>query len=41
MAIVALGILADPSEIPKLARFSIDNNYGVTVDPLNEVLSIL
>ncbi len=41
MAIVSLGVLADPSPLPKLSRFAIDNNYGVSVDPLNEVLSIL
>lgn len=40
-SIVALGILADPSPTPKLSRFSIDNNYSTTVDPLTEVLSIL
>lgn len=40
-SVVALGVLADPSPIPKLARFAIDNNYGLTVDPLNEVLTIL
>jgi len=39
-AIVALGILADPSDPPKLARFAIDNDYSITNDPLNEVLSI-
>ena len=41
MTVVALGVLADPSPIPKLSRFAIDHNYGVNVDPLNEVLSIL
>lgn len=40
-AIVALGVLADPSPVPKLARFAADNNYAVSVDPLDEVLSIL
>ncbi len=40
-AMVALGLLGDPSPVPKLARFAIDNNYSVSVDPLNEVLSIL
>lgn len=40
-AVVALGILADPSPTPKLSRFSIDNNYSTTIDPLSEVLSIL
>ena len=40
-AIVALGVLADPSPVPKLARFSIGNNYTIGMDPLNEVLSIL
>ena len=39
-AVVALGLIADPSPVPKLARFSIDNNYSLSVDPLNEVLSI-
>jgi len=39
-AVVALGLIADPSPVPKLARFSIDNNYTLTVDPLNEVLTI-
>jgi HEAT repeat protein len=41
LTVVALGVLADPSPIPKLSRFAIDHNYGVNVDPLNEVLSIL
>jgi HEAT repeat protein len=40
-AVVSLGLLADPSPVPKLARFSIDNNYTLTVDPLNEVMTIL
>ncbi len=40
-SVVALGLIADPSPFPKLARFAIDNNYGLRVDPLNEVLSIL
>ena len=40
-AVVSLGVLADPSPIPQLARFSIDNNYTIGMDPLNEVLSIL
>jgi HEAT repeat protein len=40
-AVVSLGLIADPSPVPKLARFSIDNNYGLSMDPLNEVLSIL
>jgi HEAT repeat protein len=39
-SVVALGLLADPSPVPKLARFSIDNNYSLKADPLNEVLSI-
>jgi len=39
-AVVSLGLIADPSPVPKLARFSIDNNYTLTVDPLNEVLTI-
>jgi HEAT repeat protein len=41
-AVVALGEIADPSPVPKLARFSIDGNYDATakIDPLNEVLSI-
>jgi HEAT repeat protein len=40
-AVVSLGLLADPSPVPKLARFSIDDNYTLSVDPLNEVLTIL
>jgi HEAT repeat protein len=40
-AVVSLGLIADPSPVPKLARFAIDNNYGLSIDPLNEVLSIL
>jgi HEAT repeat protein len=40
-SVVSLGLIADPSPVPKLARFAIDNNYGLSVDPLNEVLSIL
>ncbi len=40
-AVVSLGVLADPSPIPQLARFSIDNNYTIGMDPLNEVLSIM
>jgi HEAT repeat protein len=40
-AVVSLGLLADPSPVPKLARFSIDNNYTLGIDPLNEVLTIL
>jgi HEAT repeat protein len=39
-SLVALGLIADPSPVPKLARFSIDNNYSLAIDPLNEVLSI-
>jgi HEAT repeat protein len=39
-SVVALGLIADPSPVPKLARFAIDNNYSLSVDPLNEVLSI-
>jgi HEAT repeat protein len=39
-SVVALGLIADPSPVPKLARFAIDNNYSLAVDPLNEVLSI-
>ncbi len=41
MSVVALGVLADPSPVGQLTRFSIDNNYGLGNDPLNEVLSIL
>jgi HEAT repeat protein len=40
-AVVALGHIADPSAVPKLSKFAIDNNYSLSVDPLNEVLSIL
>ena len=40
-AVVALGVLVDPSHLPKLSRFSIDSNYTIGIDPLNEVLSIL
>ena len=40
-AVVALGVLADPSPTPKLSRFAIDNNYSIAIDPLGEVLSIL
>jgi HEAT repeat protein len=40
-AVVALGVLADPAPIPKLARIAIDHNYSISVDPLDEVLSIL
>src|SRR5207245_2944737 len=36
--VVALGLIADPSPVPKLSRFSADNNYGLSIDPLNEVL---
>jgi HEAT repeat protein len=39
-AVVALGILADPSDPPKLARFSIDSDYSLSNDPLNEVMTI-
>ncbi len=41
-AVVALGQIADPSPVPKLARFSIDGDYSgaISVKPLNEVLSI-
>ena len=39
-SVVALGLIADPSPVPKLAKFAIDNNYTLSVDPLNEVLSI-
>ncbi len=41
-AVVALGEIADPSPVPKLARFSIDGNYDASqkVDPLNEILTI-
>ncbi len=41
-ALVALGEIADPSDLPKLTRFSIDGNYdsAAHIDPLNEVLSI-
>jgi HEAT repeat protein len=40
-AVVSLGLIADPSPVPKLSRFAIDNNYTLAIDPLNEVLSIL
>jgi HEAT repeat protein len=40
-SVVALGLIADPSPVPKLSRFAIDNNYTLSVSPLNEVLSIL
>ena len=40
-ALVSLGLIADPSPVPKLSRFAIDNNYSLSSDPLNEVLSIL
>ena len=40
-SVVSLGLIADPSPVPKLSRFAIDNNYTLAVDPLNEVLSIL
>jgi len=40
-AVISLGLLADPSPVPKLTRFSIDNNYMLSIDPLNEVLTIL
>lgn len=40
-AIVALGVLAEPAKVPKLARIAIDHNYSISVDPLDEVLSIL
>jgi HEAT repeat protein len=40
-AVVSLGLIADPSPVPKLSRFTIDNNYTLAVDPLNEVLTIL
>lgn len=39
-AIVALGVIADPADVPQLARFSIDHDYSLSIDPLNEVLSI-
>jgi HEAT repeat protein len=39
-AVVALGILADPTDPPKLARFSIDHDYSLVNDPVNEVLTI-
>ncbi len=41
-AVIALGQIADPSEVPKLARFAIDGDYGASakVDPLRELLSI-
>jgi HEAT repeat protein len=40
-SVVALGLIADASPVPKLSRFAIDNNYTLSVSPLNEVLSIL
>jgi hypothetical protein len=40
-SVVSLGLIADPSPVPKLARFAIDNNYSLAISPLNEVLSIL
>jgi len=40
-AVVSLGLIADPSPVPKMSRFSIDNNYTLAIDPLNEVLTIL
>jgi HEAT repeat protein len=40
-ATVALGLVADPAAVPKLSRFAIDNNYSLSIDPLNEVLTIL
>jgi len=40
-AVVALGLIADPSPFPKLSRFAIDNNYTLAIDPLNELLTIL
>ncbi len=48
-AIVGLGVLADPAEIPKLAHLAAgngaenaaDNSDSVALDPQNEVLSIL
>jgi HEAT repeat protein len=40
-AVVSLGLIADPSPVPKLSRFAIDNNYTLAIDPLNEVLTIL
>lgn len=39
-SVVALGVIADPSDVPKLARFSIDHDPSLVNDPLNEVLSI-
>lgn len=39
-SIVALGILCDPSDPPKLARFTIDQDYSIRNDPLNEVMTI-
>lgn len=39
-ALVALGILVDPADPPKLARYAIDNDYSLANDPLNEVLTI-
>ncbi len=40
-SVVALGLIADTSAVPKLARFAVDHNYTLTADPLNEVLTIL
>jgi HEAT repeat protein len=40
-SMVGLGMIADPNPYSKLSRFAIDNNYSLSIDPLNEVLSIL
>lgn len=39
-SVVALGVLADPSDPPKLARFTVDSDYSLRTDPLNEVMTI-
>ncbi len=40
-AIVALGMIVDKDEIPRLSGLSIGHDYSLSLDPLNEVLTIL
>ncbi|MCG3134425.1 MAG: hypothetical protein HMLKMBBP_01731 [Planctomycetes bacterium] len=40
LAVVALGVIADPEDVPRLAAFKVDGDYSVSHDALNEAMSI-
>ena len=40
-ALVALGSLGDPEEIPLLVRMAFDMNYMIRSDPIDEAITIL